>query len=399
MKKMICMLALSSLGVAATAQSTAPTQPKPAVALTVEEMEIPVDRYRVITNYFWDNWFISAAGGAQVLFGDQSDLGSFGQRIAPALQFSVGKWFTPGLGLRLQYSGLQARSFSSTETDYSRRRHADGYYKDRWNYMNLHGDIMLNVSQMIMGYNPQRVYNLIPFVGFGWAHSYTAPHQNLLTVNFGIQQSFRLGNALDLNWELFGMATENRFDGKKTSRGLDVMLGTTVGLTLKFPRRNFQNAPDTEALLGLTAAQMAAINDALAQQIAQNNQLKAQLSEQSAPVMAEEVIVNQLAPIPQSVFFNIGSAQLPATAEVNLQSIASFVKDNPGVILSVKGYADSNTGSSAWNEQLSRERAEAVAKELERLGVMPGQMNVSGQGGVDTLTPASFNRRVIIEAE
>jgi outer membrane protein OmpA-like peptidoglycan-associated protein len=65
----------------------------------------------------------------------------------------------------------------------------------------------------------------------------------------------------------------------------------------------------------------------------------------------------------------------------------------------VKGYADSNTGSRAWNEQLSRERAEAVAKELERLGVTSSQMKVSGQGGVDTLTPASFNRRVIIKAE
>jgi outer membrane protein OmpA-like peptidoglycan-associated protein len=99
------------------------------------------------------------------------------------------------------------------------------------------------------------------------------------------------------------------------------------------------------------------------------------------------------------VFFAIGSAQLPATAEVNLQSIATFVKDNPGVTLSVKGYADSDTGSAAWNEQLSRERAEAVAAKLEQLGVKAAQMKVSGQGGVDTLTPAAFNRRVIIQAE
>jgi outer membrane protein OmpA-like peptidoglycan-associated protein len=399
MKRMICWLALAGLGVGASAQSYAPTAQQPAVAMTVEEMEIPVDKYRVITNYFWDNWFISVGGGAQVLFGDQSSLGSFGKRIAPALNFSVGKWFTPGLGLRLQYSGLQARSFSSEETDYSLLpRTKEGYYKDKWDYMNLHGDILFNVSQMLMGYNAQRVYNLIPFVGFGWGHSFKAPHNNVITVNFGIQQAFRLCRALDLNWELFGMATENRFDGKTTNRGLDVMLGTTVGVTWKFPRRGFQHAPDTEALIGLTAAQMAAINDALAQQIAQNNQLKAQLSE-PGPVVAEEVIVNQLTPIPQSVFFAIGSAQLPATAEVNLQSIATFVKDNPGVTLSVKGYADSDTGSAAWNEQLSRERAEAVAAKLEQLGVKAAQMKVSGQGGVDTLTPAAFNRRVIIQAE
>ena len=37
-------------------------------------MEVPVDKYKVETNRFFDNWFFSVGGGAQVLFGDQSDL-------------------------------------------------------------------------------------------------------------------------------------------------------------------------------------------------------------------------------------------------------------------------------------------------------------------------------------
>jgi outer membrane protein OmpA-like peptidoglycan-associated protein len=98
------------------------------------------------------------------------------------------------------------------------------------------------------------------------------------------------------------------------------------------------------------------------------------------------------------VFFAIGSAQLPPTAEVNLHSIAQFAQQNPGVTLQIQGYADSNTGSAAWNEQLSRQRAQAVAQALEQLGVPAAQLSVSGQGGVDTLTPPAFNRRVIISA-
>ena len=43
-------------------------------------------RDRVETNYFFDNWFFSVGGGAQVLFGDQTDLGKVKKRIAPALQ-------------------------------------------------------------------------------------------------------------------------------------------------------------------------------------------------------------------------------------------------------------------------------------------------------------------------
>ena len=34
----------------------------------------------------------------------------FGKRLAPALDIAVGKWFTPGIGLRLAYNGLQALS-------------------------------------------------------------------------------------------------------------------------------------------------------------------------------------------------------------------------------------------------------------------------------------------------
>jgi outer membrane protein OmpA-like peptidoglycan-associated protein len=369
MKKWICGLVMASLCAAASAQTT------------VEEIEVPVDRYRVITNTFWDNWFVNAAGGAQVLFGDDTGQLSFGDRIAPALQFGVGKWFTPGLGLRLQYSGLKAKG-----------------YERNWSYMNLHADVLFNVSQMVMGYNEQRVYNLIPYAGFGWAHAFKSPHTNVFTLNFGLLQTFRLCSALDLQWELFGMAAENRFDRRTTHRGLDVMLGTTVGLAWKFPRRGFQHAPDVNALVGLTAAQTAAINEALAQQIAQNNQLRAQLNQQAIPVVAEEVVVSQPVPIPQSVFFAIGSAQLPPTAEVNLHSIAQFAQQNPGVTLQIQGYADSDTGSAAWNEQLSRQRAQAVAQALEHLGVPAAQLSVSGQGGVDTLTPPAFNRRVIISA-
>ena len=52
-----------------------------------------------------DNWFISIAGGASVLFGDQNSEADFKNRLNFAPQFSVGKWFNPYLALRLQWNG------------------------------------------------------------------------------------------------------------------------------------------------------------------------------------------------------------------------------------------------------------------------------------------------------
>lgn len=153
MKKNLMLLALSGLSVAAVAQN------KTEITEVLEVVEVRQDKYAVVTNPFWDNWFISLGGGATVLFGDYDAAGSFGKRISPTLNVAVGKWFTPGLGGRLQYSGLQARGYvPSAGSDYAVGSMQDGgYYKQRFNYMNLHADVMFNLNALFGGYNPSRV--------------------------------------------------------------------------------------------------------------------------------------------------------------------------------------------------------------------------------------------------
>ena len=34
--------------------------------------------------------------------------------------------------------------------------------------MNFHGDVMLNLSNMICGYREDRLYSFIPYAGAGW---------------------------------------------------------------------------------------------------------------------------------------------------------------------------------------------------------------------------------------
>ncbi len=51
----------------------------------------------------------------------------------------------------------------------------------------------------------------------------------------------------------------------------------------------------------------------------------------------------------------------------------------------VNGYADSATGTPAINQRLSQGRANAVAKELVKMGVEKDNITTKANGGVDEL--------------
>ena len=71
------LLALSGLSVAAVAQNTTEVTEE-----VLEVVEVRQDKYAVVTNPFWDNWFVSFGYGATVLLGDYDAAGSFGKRIS-----------------------------------------------------------------------------------------------------------------------------------------------------------------------------------------------------------------------------------------------------------------------------------------------------------------------------
>ena len=53
------------------------------------------------TNMFGDNWFIGAGGGVNMFFNE-----GYKAKIGPSLDASIGKWFTPSVGMRVGYSGF-----------------------------------------------------------------------------------------------------------------------------------------------------------------------------------------------------------------------------------------------------------------------------------------------------
>lgn len=391
MKKFLVVLAVASVSSVAMAQNNA------------GYTNVSGDKHEVFTNKFGDNWFISAGGGADAFFGDGDGAGSFGDRISPTFNIAVGKWFTPGLALRLQYSGLQAKGFTKNASN----GYIDGgfdngasAYKQKLNYMNLHGDVMFNLNALIGGYNPDRVYEIIPYIGGGFTHTYTNPKGEAFTLNGGIINRFRVSSAVDINLDVNVMGVGDKFDGEfGGKRGFDGTVGLTAGLTYRFPNREFRKPQ--AARQGISEAEANEMRNKINSLASENQNLAQQLAAKPAEVAApvQQVVVAKPDIAPRSVFFTIGSSKVSPQELVNLGFTAKQMKDNPDVKYVLTGYADAATGSAETNKRISRQRAEAVVTALEsQYGIDRSRFTVNAEGGVATHSEPYLNRMVLIEA-
>lgn len=99
------------------------------------------------------------------------------------------------------------------------------------------------------------------------------------------------------------------------------------------------------------------------------------------------------------VLFEFNRAEIKSTAQGELRKLADFLMKHPERYVLIEGHTDS-VGSDAYNEQLSRRRAEAVARELAALGVPQPRVSAVGYGEAypvaanTTDTNRALNRRV-----
>ena len=184
------------------------------------------------TNRFFDNVFVGVAGGVNLYFGENDSEGKFGKRLAPAMDIHVGKWFTPSIGARVGYAGLQAKGWTSAGTLYAKS--ADGgLFREKFGVMYLHADAMWNFSNAVSGYKESRTWNFVPFVGVGWARSYgNDAHDNEIGFDAGLLNVVRLCSSLDLTLEARCLLVNQRFDGVTGGRTGEGMLSVTAGLAI-----------------------------------------------------------------------------------------------------------------------------------------------------------------------
>lgn len=382
MKKVLMILVFVSVSVATMAQES-----------------ISDEKHSVVTNSFWANWFVQANVAGTSFWGSQENSAIKPGKLLKdyrtnlGFSFALGKWFTPGIALRTKFTGIWGRSVISEDKSLNASK-----------YWTLQEQVLLNLSNMLMGYNEQRVWNFIPYAGAGVGRnmSYNTYGVGLTA---GVLNTFRVSKKLAVNLDINYGIYEQHFDGfagihdaKHKLKNRDRLVNVEVGLTYRLGKSTWQKTPDIDAIQALAQGEIDALNAQLADLQAENDRLNAQ--QPVAPTVLpqpERIVERQVISAPVSVFFNLNQAVI--SSKKDMQNVAELVRvalDNNAKLI-VTGYADSQTGSAEHNRKLSQQRADVVAEELVKMGMPKGQIETVAAGGVDTLSPAPYNRRVTIE--
>ena len=386
MKKLFLMLAVASLSMTAMAQ------------------EDPTEKYSVSTNSFWSNWFIQGnVAWNSFYYGGVNKFGSTpfnkfplgtdatkneGHPTALGFSVAVGKWFTPGLGLRTKVNGAWLNK---------------AFNKNSQTYVGINEQALFNLHNLLGGYDADRFWNFIPYAGAGVARNFDAK-ANSFVFSVGLLNTFKVAEKLFLNLDLGYYSYDKAFvggngGGVRPAHRFN-QLSLEVGVTYNLGKGTWNKTPDVDAIKALSQGQIDALNAQLTDAQAENARLKDMLANQPKndpnTAIATKTVTKVVA-APVSVFFNLGQSKVASKKDLqNVSDLAKVAKDNNSKIV-VTGYADSKTGSANYNQKLSEKRAQTVADELVKMGVSRDQIEVVGAGGVATLSPINYNRRATVE--
>ena len=365
-----------------------------------QDTEVPTKKYSVATNSFWANWFVSAGFTGNTFFTSQEsyvDNNPFSnKRGTLGFTAAIGKWFTPGIGLRTKFDGVWSKQVN-TNTNHP-----------LYNTVNLHEDVLFNLSNMLCGYNETRVWNFIPYVGVGWIRN-TNTKEDDVSYHFGLLNNFRVSKRVQLFADLNITAYDGELDGMRPdhwsekgtfeSRNWDKRISLDLGVTYNIGKYKWEKTPDVDALIAMNNEQMDALNQSLKEQQDENARLREMLEAEKNKQITATKTSKEFVGTSASVFFNINSDKIASRKDlVNVKEMAEYAKNNNAKII-VTGYADSKTGSAAYNMQLSKKRAETVANELVKMDVARENIIVKAEGGVDNIAPFSYNRRAMVKIQ
>ena len=359
-------------------------------AQEVQYVEDPTQGYLI--NNFKSNWFITAQGGINAYFSHHDAVRDFQDRLAPAVNLYVGKWFTPVFGARIGVEWLWLKGMTDEGMGMLPNSHeTSGYSKTRMSDIGPAFDLMVNLTNLFCGYKPNRFYNFTFYGGAGgyWTmvhhinsngdacKGWHNAHDKVLTFRAGIINSFRLAKGLDLNLDLRASAIDGVADGGDYIGENRTFLAAQayLGLTYNFGQKTSWSHPVVPVCP--PAENCDALRARLAQADARIADLEAQLRDcLNRPVQVRE----EKAPL-ATIYYPINVYRLTREDNNVLEAISHVMKDNANTKYILTGWADNYTGTDAINKRLRQNRVNGVYNRLVKFGVPESQLTATTNNG------------------
>ena len=367
-----------------------------------------------VTEYvFQPHWYMQAQIGGQETLGE----GKFGKLLSGNAQLAAGYKFNPYIGMRLAVNAWASRGGVKYNAD--GLNFGEHYYK--WNYVAPTLDAVIDLTNLIGGYNPTRLVEVDLLAGFGvnygW-HNKDAQRINaefrdvyvdynrLMTNNpaytgsmdllqdiwgggkwrflsqFGCALNFNVSSRVQIGLELMANITNDTYNSKIVEN-TDWYFNALLGVGWSFgPKTNITTRviePEPEPV----------VVEKIVEKIVE------------VPVQVEEKKVEKEV-FRRDVFFLINQYVIRPQEMEKVAQVAEYLQSHPNATVTITGYADKGTGTQAFNLRLSAQRSQAVAKALQDKYYIPASRMIVKSMGEDMYQPypdAVQNRVAICIAE
>lgn len=434
MKKTFLFACLATIMSARAAETPDSLQEVEVNETYLQRMSPSETRDYVQLGKWYQHWFLGVQAGGAAFLGTPVGCGDFFDRITCNYNAYLGKWITPSIGIR-----AAAQGFRFYDNDLVLQK-----------YQAYHADVMYNLSNLFRSPSSDIPrWDFVPYVGVGLARGtdymggeYGNVHNNQFALAYGIQSRVRLGRNFHITGEVSGFTTFRQFDlagepGKLGDHMVSASLG--FGFTLGNPR--WRHAIDANPYISQCDYLLGYIDRLEQSNRALRNRYNydRKTLEELKKILELEGLLDKYGylfdeenngknsykglmslrsrlkgfggyynpenpdaiSIPIYFFFKIGKAQLTDNSQmINIDELAKLAIAY-NLKLEIVGAADKATGNKTFNEQLSRDRVQYIAKLLKDRNVPVENMHGTAMGGIDEFQIPKDNRysKVVIYLE
>ena len=358
------------------------------------------------TEYVFEpHWYVNIQPlGVQYTLGEIS----MGDLMSYNVQAAVGREFNKVIGGRFALNAWQSKAGSKI---------SGVDYKWKWNYIAPTVDITFNLSNLISGVNPNRVFTVGAFAGLGmnigWGNSEAADVDAILrqTTTARWQDDdgqIKTDNTYQAGLDYLWDGTKARFLLQAGLTG-DIKINDKFAVTLEVSantlsdKYNSKKAKNWDWYFNALAGLKINLGPTYSTKFIPAPEPEIRYVEKIVEKVVEVPAApaeTAAEPLRRDIFFLINKSNIRTSEASKINDIVTYLNENKDAKVQVTGYADAGTGNDKVNDRIAAKRADSVVAALKKAGISADRITFDSKGArVQPFADNDSNRVSICIAE